>query len=367
MKYLFTLLFICAAVVSWGQGAFSVQGMIEKREADVYYYYPFEANTIQPSMRIYFKGEALKLAEKASYPRFFLGRHYKPVVWVSLNVFSVDKGAVTVSEMMVNYPYRDGDWVRPPNSEIITTAEKDSVFEGYLYRYTDKVNHKEKYRFTIFKGDKVYSLNVAAKPETEMINDTFNQSEVHNALERGMYVKVRATYSYADTEGYGFFSLGGNSIAIEEILQKNIYNTANMRLATMLEKGYSAGNDILYPPQDFVLGKKYTYISGEDSGIEVTIKKVSPVMLRFTYRQKNKTTNIRYSTELLIDAESYLLSVFYPGYAPYSYTSGKDAMFGESIRLTIQPKAGNGTGNPPEISLGNDNDDSLILSLKPKL
>lgn len=333
MKHFLSLLFICAAVVSWGQGVGTYEGYLEKVDKD-YYFHEVNGELTQPARVVIFKNaDTTGLAanfRKKDYPNEVAIKltgtvntknkiYRRGMPFTTIEVKKIN--AVSVVKREFGFADYSNRWHMMPES---TLPQQDTIFEVYFGKYNTDVFYE------VVNNKPSSPRGISTHEQDKVINETLHSLGMDAYLQEGIYLKVKAR------RWYGSRFISGTDAAFDYLMETTelleidttrtrwgyYNNELEQRGTTTLEDGTA-----IKPPVDFVLNNVYKYKGYCESGkesVSLQIIKTAACHLSYTvsYTYLGNTYTSKGSMELDPDFYVEWYEKHSQDYSEYSYEGG---------------------------------------------
>lgn len=330
MKFFYALFLFVFGVMLHAQDTGTYEGFFKKDNNGTYFFYEMRNDSILPLRKVVFKGVDANLVktsvvknhgESETHSVVIMGIKDDEKVFYDLLPYT----SITITEVKDLKGKNVWDFYIKNQNRIAVPCVTDT-FEGYYHNYGREYVFQDK-RYNYGKIEERHSL-VVFKDDNQMDNVLRLAKQSNQGVKcyhTDAFIKVKATLFYGNIFEYGYYTPSQFLLKVDHVLSVDRKKTYNDFLIQNLIKGYVCGNDTIYPPNDFAIGKTYRYTAtAKDTlgvyNIKVAFTKKSALTLAY------KVNVVRNKKEKYAASGNFTLTV--PVYLPGS------ALFNNRFRDT---------------------------------
>lgn len=318
MKFFYALFLFVFGVMLHAQDTGTYEGFFKKDNNGTYFFYEMRNDSILPLRKVVFKGLDANLVktsvvknhgESETHSVVIRGIKDDQKVFYDLLPYT----SITITEVKDLKGKNVWDFYIKNQNRIAVPYVTDT-FEGYYHDYGREYVFNDK-RYNYGKIIEQHSL-VEFKDDNQRY--TVSQFAQQNGKSAVCYhtdalIKVKGTLFYGNIFEYGYYTPSRFLLKVDRVLSIDRKKTFDDFLTQNLIKGYVCGNDTIYPPNDFAIGKTYTYTAtAKDTlgvyNIKVAFTKKSTLTLAY------KINVVRNGKEKYAASGNFTLTV--PVYMP---------------------------------------------------
>ncbi|MFP9114925.1 hypothetical protein ACLI1A_13395 [Flavobacterium sp. RHBU_3] len=290
MKHLFTLLFTCASVITWGQGVGTYEGFFKQEVDGAYFFFEVRNDSLLPSRKVIFKDVDKTKVDSIAYYQYVRSDVKKAVVTgvkinekVSYIGLPYNQIIITGIKEVSAQEFLDFYHI---NKERIITPYIEDVFEGFYFNYYEGQSFLEKH-IDDAGGFGISWITFQDRKQRDSIIQLFTHKYKYD--KKDALIKVKGRLYYGGMYGYGHFGGCTSELKVEQVLAVDTETTYDSFLLPQLIKGYPIHGDTLFPPNDFVVNKTYRYTGTANDSLghctfEMLLTKKSVSDLRYTFK-----------------------------------------------------------------------------------
>ncbi|MFP9114924.1 hypothetical protein ACLI1A_13390 [Flavobacterium sp. RHBU_3] len=346
MKYLFTLLFICASVVSWGQGVGTYEGYLEKAAGD-YYFHEVNGEITQPARIVIFKNaDTTRLAatfRKMDYPNEVAIKltgtantknkvYRRGMPFTTIEVKKIN--AVSVVKRGSNFRYYSNRWYMMPEN---TQPQQDSIFEVY-YGFDFNTVY-----YDVVNGRPSSPRGISVERIDGLVFEALKLQGAHCFSKNGIYLKVKAQRWYGSRLMYGKDAEFNYMMKVTQVLDIDTTRTRWGYYNNELEQRGTAtleDGTVIQPPADFVPNNVYNYTGGYN-GYTASLQIIKTAACHLSYVLSYTYLGNTYTSKgiMELDPDFYSWNVKHPkDILEYAYGGGIQTSRYIRLRLFTEPE-----------------------------